>query len=198
MDESLTHIYRQFHITSKSISVMIYLEHYRFSTPMALSTEISPAIANVLLISNIRAKLTNFGMARLGNLNPQVTHFTNAMCPGTDVYMPPEAVQDKPVYTEKINYFSLNLVSSQSRHWCKSSPNLESDIFTVNDPRYPPGSLKLCVPEIERRQNHNISQVDPNHPLLPIALDCLKDADGECPSAQHAALWKSSSSERNS
>jgi hypothetical protein len=39
------------------------------------------------------------------------------------------------------------------------------------------------VPEIERRQNH-ISRVDPNHPLLPIALDCLKDADGERPSAQ--------------
>jgi N-acetylneuraminic acid mutarotase len=39
------------------------------------------------------------------------------------------------------------------------------------------------VPEIERRQNH-ISRVDPNHPLLPIALNCLKDADGERPSAQ--------------
>jgi hypothetical protein len=41
----------------------------------------------------------------------------------------------------------------------------------------------MSVPEIERRQNH-ISRVDPNHPLLPIALDCLKDADGERPSAQ--------------
>ena len=37
--------------------------------------------------------------------------------------------------------------------------------------------------EIEWWQNH-ISVVDPNHPLLPIALDCLKDEDGECPSAQ--------------
>jgi hypothetical protein len=41
----------------------------------------------------------------------------------------------------------------------------------------------MNAPEIERRQNH-ISRVDPNHPLLPIALDCLKDADGERPSAQ--------------
>jgi hypothetical protein len=38
------------------------------------------------------------------------------------------------------------------------------------------------VPEIDRRQNH-ISQVDPNHSLLPIALDCLKDKDSERPSA---------------
>ena len=34
---------------------------------------------------------------------PQVTRFTNTLCPGTDVYMPPEAVQDEPVYTEKID-----------------------------------------------------------------------------------------------
>ena len=54
--------------------------------------------------------------------------------------------------------------------------------MTVHDPRYP-RSLKMNIPEIERRQNH-ISGVDPNHPLLPIALDCLKDADGERPSAQ--------------
>ena len=42
----------------------------------------------------------------------------------------------------------------------------------------------MNVPETKAwRQNH-ISEVDPKHPLLPIALDCLKDADGERPSAQ--------------
>ena len=41
----------------------------------------------------------------------------------------------------------------------------------------------MPVSEIERRQNH-ISKIDPNHTLLPIALDCLKDRDVERPSAQ--------------
>ena len=69
---------------------------------------------NVLLVGNIiRAKLTDFGMARLGDLNLHATRVTNTMCPGTGVYMPPEAVQDKPVYTEKI---ASHLVSSQSRY----------------------------------------------------------------------------------
>ena len=54
---------------------------------------------------------------------------------------------------------------------------------TIDDPRYPQGALKLCVPERERRQNH-ISQIDPNLRLLIIALDCLKDKDIERPSAQ--------------
>jgi hypothetical protein len=49
--------------------------------------------------------------------------------------------------------------------------------------------------EIDRRQNH-ISQVDPNHPLLPIALDCLKDKDTERPSAQQLCERVTSLKER--
>ncbi len=136
---------------------------------------------NVLLICNIRAKLTDFGMARLKDLNLHATHVTNTMCPGNDVYMPPEAVQDKPVYTEKIDCFSFGVITVQTL--TREFPKPGSRQKVVDDPRYPRGALKLCVPEIERRQNH-ISQVDPNHPLLPIALDCLKDDDGERPSTQ--------------
>ena len=135
---------------------------------------------NVLLIGNIRAKLTDFGMARLGDLNPQATRFTNTMCPGTDVYMPPEAVQDKPVYTEKIDCFSFGVIAIQIL--TQEFPKPGDRLMIINDPRYP-RPIKMNVPEIERLQNH-ISRVDPNHPLLPISLDCLKDVDGERPSAQ--------------
>ena len=30
--------------------------------------------------------------ARLGDQNPRATHLTFTMCPGTDMFMPPEAV----------------------------------------------------------------------------------------------------------
>jgi hypothetical protein len=49
-------------------------------------------------------------------------------------------------------------------------------------PGLPPGKVLVQAPEVNRRQNH-ISQVDPNHTLLPIALDCLKDKGAERPSA---------------
>ena len=62
---------------------------------------------NVLLIGNVRAKLTDFGMAKLGDLNRQTSRHTFTVCPGTDVYMPPEALQDQPVYTTKIDCFSF-------------------------------------------------------------------------------------------
>ena len=65
---------------------------------------------NVLMIGDVRAKVTDFGMARLGILNPQLTL---TLCPGADVYMPPEAVKDKPVYTEKIDCFSFGVIAVQ-------------------------------------------------------------------------------------
>ena len=68
---------------------------------------------NVLLISNVRAKVTDFGMAKLGDINPRASRLTFTMCPGTDVYMPPEAIQDQPVYNEKIDCFSFGVIVIQ-------------------------------------------------------------------------------------
>ena len=138
---------------------------------------------NVLMISNVRAKVTDFGMAKLGDLNPQTSRLTFTMCPGTDVYMPPEAVQDQPVYTEKIDCFSFGVIIVQmlTRQFPKPGDRMQR--LELNHPGLPRGTLMVCIPEIDRRQNH-ISQVDPNHPLLPISLDCLKDKDVERPSAE--------------
>ena len=131
---------------------------------------------NVLLHGNVIAKVTDFGMARLVNINP---NFTKTQCPGTDVYMPPEAIKDKPVYTEKIDCFSFGVVTLQIL--TKLFPKPGDRVVTINDPRYP-RAIKMDVPEINRRQNH-IIEVDPSHPLLPVVLDCLKDDDSERPSA---------------
>jgi serine/threonine protein kinase len=111
-------------------------------------------------------------MARLGDINPQATRFTSTMCPGTDVYMPPESVKDKPVYTEKIDCFSFDVIIVQilTRQFPKPGDRLQEE--ELNHPGLPPGKLLVQAPEVNRRNNH-ISQVDPNHSLLPIALDCL-------------------------
>ena len=137
---------------------------------------------NVLLRGNVLAKVTDFGMARLGDINPQATRFTDTMCPGTDVYMPPEAVQDKPVYTEKIDCFSFGVITVQilTRQFPEPEDRLQE--VEMHHPGLPKGKLLIQIPEIDRRQNH-ISQIPPNHSLLPIALECLKDKDNERPSA---------------
>ena len=94
--------------------------------------------------------------------------------------MPSEAVQDKPMYTEKIDCFSFGVIAVQTL--IREFPKPGHQQMMINDPCYT-RPINMNVPEIERQQNH-ISQVDPSHSLLPIALDCLKDADGEHLSAQ--------------
>jgi hypothetical protein len=97
--------------------------------------------------------------------------------------MPPEAVQDKPVYTEKIDCFSFGVIVVQMLTRQFPKPDDRMQRVEMNHPALPRGTLMVCVPEVDRRQNH-ISQIDPNNTLLPIALDCLKDKDVERPSAQ--------------
>ena len=134
---------------------------------------------NVLMMGNIRAKVTDFGMARLRELNPRVSRLTFTVCPGTDVYMPPEAVKDNPTYTEKIDCFSFGVIAIQIMTKLFPQPGnrrVEVEIENV-------GVLEKRISEYERRQEH-IRKVEPNHPLLEIALSCLKDVDIERPSAQ--------------
>ena len=137
---------------------------------------------NVLLIGNVRAKVTDFGMARLGDQNPRATQLTFTMCPGTDVYMPPEAVKDNPVYTEKIDCFSFGVIIVQIVTQQFPKPGDRRKEIQFNQPGLPP-IVEVPVSELERRQNH-IDEMDPNHPLKQIALNCLKDRDVERPSAQ--------------
>ena len=153
-----------------------------------------------MLIGNIRAKVTDFGMARLSDLNAQATHLTFTMCPGTDVYMPPEAVDDKPVYTEKIDCFSFGVITIQILTQQFPKPGDRRQKVQINHPGLPRGMVEVRLAEVDRRQDH-ISEVDPSHPLLLIALDCLKDRDVDRPSAQQlcerVTALKESSEYRN-
>ena len=139
---------------------------------------------NILLIANVRAKVTDFGMAKLGDLNPPTSQsLTFTLCPGTNVYMPPEAVRSPPVYNEKIDCFSFGVITIQilTQRFPKPGDRLKE--VAISDHRFPSGTIEVRVSELERRHNH-ISEVDPTHPLLPIALDCLNDKPCLRPSAQ--------------
>ena len=188
MDDSLTHFVESstqpipYHIKVNmchDITLALSFLHSNSIVHRDLSSN------NVLLIGNaIRAKVTDFGMASLGDLNPRATHLTFTMCPGTDVYMPPEAVQDKPVYTEKIDCFSFGVITLQILTQQFPKPGDRRKKIEINQPGIPAGTVaEIRVSETERRQNH-ISIIDPNHSLLQVSLDCLKDRDVERPSAK--------------
>ena len=186
MDESLTHFLESspqpiaYHIQVNVCHDVILALSFLHSNGI-IHRDLSSN--NILLRGNVLAKVTDFGMAKLGDLNLQAARYTFTMCPGTDVYMPPEAVKDDPVYTEKIDCFSFGVIVIQTLTQLFPKPGNRHQEIEINHPGIPRGTVEVRLAEVDRRQNH-ISQVDPNHPLLPIALNCLKDKDTERLSAQ--------------
>ena len=138
---------------------------------------------NVLMIGDVRAKVTDFGMA--GLIDPKrLSKLTRTMCPGTDVYMPPEAIDDPPVYTEKIDCFAFGVILVQILTQLFPSPTTRKKKVKINHPGLPEGVVvEVPVPEVDRRQDH-IKKIDPNHPLLFIALKCLSSKSVDRPSSE--------------
>ena len=61
-------------------------------------------------------------------------------------------------------------------------PNPDPATQLVEDRRYPIGRIQVVVPETDCRRSH-IDLIDPTHPLLPFATNCLSYDEGERPSA---------------
>ena len=123
--------------------------------------------------------MTDFGMSKFTDVNPRMTPLT--MCPGTMVYMSPEALNEPPVYTEKLDCFSHGVLSIQIM--TRQFPNPGKRTQTVPFTHSPTGRIEMPVLDAERRKSH-IDLINPSHPLLPIATACLSYDEGERPLAQ--------------
>ena len=198
MDESLTRFLERSHLPLP-YHTEVNLFH---DIAMALSYLHSNGIVhrdlssnNVLLIAGSRAKVTDFGMVKLYDVNTTAHLTPLTLCPGTMVYMSPETLGEPPVYTDKLDSFSLGVLGVQIMVRQFPEPGDRFEIMEINDPRIPTGKVKVDIPEIERRRSH-IDLIDPAHPLLPVALNCLKDRDKERPSCHelcdHLSILKAS------
>ena len=133
---------------------------------------------NVLMIAGPRAKITDFGMSKLSSVNPRMTALT--LCPGNSLYMSPEALDEPPTYTDKLDVFSFGVLQIQIL--TRQFPNPTERFQLIDDPRYP-DRIRMPVPETQRRHAH-LQLISDTHPLKPLALQCLKNKDRERPSAQ--------------
>lgn len=133
---------------------------------------------NILLIARSRAKVTDFGMSKLTEVNQRMTPLTQ--CPGTMAYMSPEALRIPPTYSEKLDVFSLGVLMVQIVT-CKF-PTPKDPKKTIRDARL--GVIEMPVPELERRRD-DINEMSIDHPLKHMTLNCLADEAGERVTASH-------------
>ena len=189
MDESLTNF-----LARLSIPVPYYLQvGFTHDVAVALAYLHSNNIIhrdlssnNVLLLNGYRAKVSDFGMSTLAT---SPSGQSQTVCPGTPAYMPPEALDEPPRYSETLDSFSFGVLVIQIL--TREFPN-PTDRFTrieVQDPRQPNllTEAKFSVAETVRRKEH-IDMIDPGEPMLHIALDCLQNSDHERPSARDLCL----------
>ena len=136
---------------------------------------------NILIVAGSRAKVTDFGMSKLVDASSRITRRTLTQCPGTEVYMPPEALKEPPVYTKKLDCFSFGVlvIQAQTRLYPNPGPRRREVPF----PASPTGRIEMPVIDIERRKEQ-IDTISPTHPLLPVATECLKYDQEDRPSAQ--------------
>ena len=137
---------------------------------------------NVLMIGGVRAKVTDFGMSKLAGINPRMTPLT--LCPGNLQYMSPEALEEPPSYTEKLDIFSLGvlLVQIMTRQFPDPGPRFQV-VDVPNDSRFPEGTVRVPIPETQRRSAH-LQLISSTHPLKAVAVNCLEGKERERPSAQ--------------
>ncbi len=120
---------------------------------------------NILLTSNMVAKVADLGVARILDLTPRrAIQLTQA--PGTGAYMPPEAFALSPTYNQAIDIFSfgtliLHLVSQQ---W----PIPTEAVRVGQDGGLTP------VSEIERRRSY-LELVGRDHCLRQLIEQCLQN-----------------------
>jgi len=132
---------------------------------------------NILLTSNMNAKLSDLGVAKILNLTPaRMTQMTQTKAPGTPCYMPPEALMSKPKYTSKIDTYSYGVLIIHTL--CGRWPFPE-DVFRP-DPQNP-GAV-IPVSEIERRAEY-LHEIGNDHPLMGLIHQCLSNVPANRPEA---------------
>ena len=154
--------------------VSLGLVYLHGQTPVIVHRDLSAN--NVLLSTNMTAKISDLGVARILNLTPlQVSRMTET--PGTPAYMPPEVMVANPHYDTSVDVFSFGIMMI---HTFTAEWPLPSIGQTRIDPTNPNGLIP--VTEAERREEF-LLKISPDHPLMDLIMRCLSNNPQQRPRA---------------
>ena len=117
---------------------------------------------NVLLMSNMTAKISDLGVARIIDLSPQTAQLTQT--PGTPAFMPPEVMVARPTYNTSVDVFSYGIMMIHILSGVWPEPQI--------GPTLTEGGTLIPVSEAERRVNI-LQVIGYNHPLMELIHKCI-------------------------
>ena len=150
--------------------VALALSYLHQHSPPVIHRDLSAN--NVLLTPGMTAKISDLGVAKI--LDSQMCTMTQT--PGTQCYMPPEALEPQPKYDYKVDVFSYGvmMVHFFSGKW--PSPTKPVKVDANDDSRMIPQS------EADRRQKY-LDTIGRDHPLMNLMLGCLRNNPARRPEA---------------
>jgi len=126
---------------------------------------------NILVTPHLEAKITDLGVAKA------VLRGISNSTLGTPPFLPPEALDDKPVYGPPLDVFSFGgvILHITSRQW--PTPKSWSQID-------PETRKRIMLSEVERRQQYIDMMSGSDTDLKPLVVLCLEDDPELRPSAE--------------
>ena len=169
----------QYGILSNEVSysilkdVALALSYLHQQSPPVIHRDLSAN--NVLLTSGMTAKVSDLGVAKILDLNPsQMRSMTQN--PGTQCYMPPEAMVPHSNYSSKVDVFSYGVLTIHvfSGQWPYPTEAVKVD----------PRDYNRMIPQSEAdRRCQLLDAIGRDHPLLKLTLSCIHNSPARRPEA---------------
>ena len=131
---------------------------------------------NVLLDSQLRAKIADFSNSRILDLDPNATPGTLTSLPGTLDYMPPETMGGCVTYDPSMDVFSFGHLALFTL--------IQTHVMPLLPPTYTNSIRKLVArSEVERRMQfvEVAKKIPGSHSLLPLVQQCLRNEPSQRP-----------------
>ena len=125
---------------------------------------------NILLTKHLTAKIADLGVAKL--IDPDGTR-SHTLAPGTQFFLPPEAMIARPHYGKPVDVFSLGcvMIHLMTHEWPEPAPETHYSAKLKK---------KVALSEIERRQRY-IDRISRPTKIKELIFVCLHDSENERP-----------------
>ena len=175
--------------------------HYIYTTAVSIFIDIASGLAflhgrtpqvlhrdltarNVLLDKQMNAKITDFGNSRI--VDSMMVSKTMTQAPGTQVYMPPEALDAHSKYSDRLDIFSFGhlalytLIREFPKDLLPATYTLSNDQLAARN-------------EVERRGHYmeklNRKLPEPDHYFYQMTMQCLHNDPKRRPASTELLYW---------